>query len=324
LEQGGAPEPDLSACHLLSHVLDMPSNGFSQLLHILEGNNRPSGIASKQLSKAQSEKYRSFLQRRMQHEPVQYILGEWDFYDFTIKCRAPILCPRPETEELVEWVKDDTSKLLESTSSSNKASLRILDVGCGTGAIGLALARMFPNASITAIDISPEAVALSMENASMLNLVPSQNEISNPEQPIRYQALLSSAKDFNIKLNEPGFDIVVSNPPYIPPNDMATLTPDVMQYESHDALCGGTSEDGLDVIRDIISRLPEWTKSAEIGQGSLYMEVDPSQPSLLEQSLGKCGNGVDIDNDSHSPVGFVATLNDFCGRERFVKLRVRS
>ena len=118
------------------------------------------------------------------------------------------------------------------------------------------------------------------------------------------------------------FDIVVSNPPYIPTSDMQELSTDVVGYESHDALCGG--DDGLNVIRDIVCRLPEWvclstgaaTERIE-GQRHCWMEVDDSHPSLLAKWLAP-GSKESI----RWGVEYCDDCKDFCGRERFVKLKL--
>lgn len=205
--------------------------------------------------------------------------------DFTIKCRFPTLCPRPETEELVEYVFNDIK------SMGVNDSLRVLDIGSGTGVIGLALARAFPNASITAIDKCEKSVQLSNENAKLLGIDDS-----------RYVALISSAKEFVIK-DASKFDFIISNPPYIPLQDMPTLTKDVIEFEDFDALCGGC--DGLNVVRDIISNLPNWLNP----KGCCWMEVDTSHPILIRDWLG-----------TSDAVKFVEFKKDFCDRDRFVKL----
>ena len=333
LQTHDAPEPELSACHLLSQVLSLPpSNGFSFLLEILDNDTTHQEISQRRLQCDEAEQYKSMLLRRLQHEPIQYILGEWDFYDFTLKCRAPILCPRPETEELVDWVRQDiissmnTQRLNNNQNETEGKRIRILDVGCGTGAIGLALARLFPDAEVVAIDISPEAVKLSMENAAMLQINTGDTaSITSCVKGCRYQALCCSAKDFTNQYkqatNKPQpfqfeFDFVVSNPPYIPPSDMNSLTRDVIQYESHLALCGG-GNDGLDVIRDIVERLPEWTRDAAFGKGDLFMEVDTSHPVLIEQWLGSDCTDADATNSAF----FVESRKDVFGKDRFVKVR---
>lgn len=219
-------------------------------------------------------------------------IGEWDFMDFTIKCRKPTLCPRPETEELVEHVITQIQKDEQSTKP-----IHILDVGCGTGAIGIALAREFPLAKITAIDIAPEAVELSNENAQLLQL-----------SDDRYRAYLCSAADFSAATTK--FNYIVSNPPYIPSSDMETLTPDVREYEDFGALCGG--DDGLNVVRDIVAMLPQWTCSVGNSKCTCWMEVDASHPIAIRDWIRNGINGVK----------FVEYRKDLCGRDRFVRLEL--
>ena len=331
LQSHDVPESELSACHLLSQVLALPSsNGFSSLLQLLDYDIIHPTLSHRRLTCDEAKTYQSMVERRLQHEPIQYILGEWDFYDFTLKCRAPILCPRSETEELVEWVRQDIVDYLKSRPQSYRNNavqkrVRILDVGSGSGAIGLALARIFPEAEVVAIDLSPEAVALSKENAALLQLNKQESATLKSGDHCRYQVLCCSAKDFTNQHDTSTsacqqfhfeFDFVVSNPPYIPPSDMPTLTRDVIQYESHDALCGG-GNDGLNVIRDIIERLPEWTKNAAYGRGDLFMEVDTSHPALIEKWLRSDCN----DSDTVNSVYFVESRKDLFGSDRLVKAR---
>jgi len=113
------------------------------------------------------------------------------------------------------------------------------------------------------------------------------------------------------------YDIVVSNPPYIPRHDMNTLEPDVISYESDGALCGG--DDGLDVIRTIIEKLPDWCHSGSV----CWMEVDTSHPKLIQEMLAESHDDGDNDTNFLSPVLFHSSHMDMFGRDRFVKLVVR-
>ena len=327
-EASKIPEPLLSSCHLLSYALNLPwSNGFYTLLEFYEQHeskgsmNPPKSLFQRHMTASEAKIFQSMCQRRILNEPLQYILGQWDFYDNIIKCRAPILCPRPETEELVDIMIHEIKQQL----SNHKRIIRILDVGCGTGAIGLTIANYFsknyPNCpvQVVGIDLLQEAIDLSMENAQFIL---GSNTHSSDGQPI-YQAILTSASDFtNIhqssdqkKSYEFYFDMIVSNPPYIPSNDMKTLSPDVIEYESIYALCGGN--DGMDIIRDIVKRLPEWTQTNtnnnnQSHEAICWMEVDTSHPKRMEAWL----------NDTNQTVQFVEGRKDLSGRDRFVKLKV--
>eukprot|EP00978_Attheya_sp_CCMP212_P018902 scaffold52251_cov47-Attheya_sp.AAC.6 len=318
------PEPEWSACNLLAVAVGLPwSNGFSTLLQLLEeppnvkrSISFSSSLGGQSLEPCQVEELVRLCDRRMQMEPLQYILGQWDWYGMTLHIRPPMLCPRPETEELTQCVIQEIKHLQQqkqSPSSSSSKVIRVLDVGCGTGAIGIAIAKEFgadPTTTTTtsrygpvqvvAIDILNEAVQLSQENARLI--------LGPKVTTLQYQALVSSAQDF-LDANETLFDVVVSNPPYIPRSDMEDLTDDVVKYESDLALCGGT--DGMDVIRTICQRLPEWTTP---NNGICWMEVDTSHPERLKQWLQS--------SSSSNRVSFVESRQDMFGRDRFVKLRI--
>jgi release factor glutamine methyltransferase len=141
-------------------------------------------------------------------------------------------------------------------------TVRILDIGCGTGAIGVSLTALLRDAQVMAIDVKPISVSTSNENAFII--------LGDCN---RYQAMLCSADAF-VNDGAP-FDVIVSNPPYIPEHDMEMLSDDVVRYESRQALCGGT--DGMDVVRDIILHSPQWSRPG----GVIWMEVDLTHPKLL-------------------------------------------
>ena len=292
------------------------TRGYRQLLTVMDSPTMEGALCERKLSLEEATTYASMVKRRMKHEPLQYIVGKWDFCDFTLKVRAPCLCPRPETEELVDHTALEVERLLALRKDKSKA-VRILDVGGGTGAIGIALAKRFGNnVDVTAIDIDETAVALSNENAMDI-----LSPLGNSDQ---YRAILSGASDFTNKQLDKGggnkqvfnFDVVVSNPPYIPRADMSTLSADVIDYESDQALCGG--EDGLDVVRDIVERLPEWCSE----DGCVcWMEVDTSHPIMVGEWLGNEGSDSGV---GARKVEFVEGAKDLCGRDRFVKLRISS
>jgi release factor glutamine methyltransferase len=263
---------------------------------------------------------------------------------------------------LVELVLDDIGLLIEEQEHKNRRrrkKIRVLDVGCGTGAIGIAIAFAYPQyVQVVAIDISSDAIKLSNENANyFLSSVRRKNEEEQEDDGggccLLYNAFLCSAKDFtNNKKNkeeeagistfgttqfwEMDFDIIVSNPPYIPMKEMTLLTKDVINYESYDALCGGN--DGLDVVRDIIHHLPEWTTSPTMNADNAvvvaedtnkhsnskrttprycWMEVDDTHPIMLEEWLSPGS----IESIKHG-VEYCDRRKDCFGRDRFVKFRV--
>jgi release factor glutamine methyltransferase len=154
--------------------------------------------------------FESLLQRRSRREPLAYVLGEWGFRRLVLNTDTRALVPRPETEVVVErclaLLRDEPAP-------------RVLDLGTGSGAIALAIADERPDARVTAVDAAPEAVALARENAERLDL----------EIEVREGDLEAAAE---------GWDLVVSNPPYIPPDEWESLQPEIRDWEPRDALVG--------------------------------------------------------------------------------------
>jgi release factor glutamine methyltransferase len=273
LQEQHIPEAESSVPHLLAQALQLDyATGYRTVQTTLQ---------NAVLSRDEWTVFQSYLQRRANHEPLQYIVGRWDFLDYTLAIRKPLLCPRPETEELVLLAEKDCPP-----------HANILDVGCGTGAIGIALAHRLPHAHVTAIDVEPVAVQVSHDNALRI-LGDSQ----------RYQAILCSAQE--LEATRKTFHIVVSNPPYIPETDLETIDKTVLDWESHEALFGGT--DGMSVIREIIKQLPFWCHSGSI----CWMEVDPTHPRMIEKLLR-----------NNTVVRYHSTHPDMFGKDRFIKLRI--
>jgi release factor glutamine methyltransferase len=166
----------------------------------------------RELSPEAEEGYEALLARRTKREPLAYILGHWGFRRLTLKTDKRALIPRPETEIVVE-------RALEHLQGLERP--RVLDVGTGTGAIALAIVDEHPGAEVTAIDASPEALELAGEN---LELVGANGRLRLVEH------------DLTDGLGRDEFDLVVSNPPYIEPEDIETLQPEVRDWEPRIAL----------------------------------------------------------------------------------------
>ena len=275
------PEPALSAEHLLARAAGFGTSRGALSLH-----------AAEPLDAAAAHTFEAMCARRLERVPVQFILGDWDFHDLTLDVEPPVLIPRPETEELVEHV------LQAHSSSSADDGLAILDVGCGSGAIGLALLNRMQGAKCIGIDVSPVAVALSTSNAERCGLGQ------------RYEAVLAEG---GIASWSPparsSFDVIVSNPPYIPRSDMATLEPEVAWHEDDGALCGG--DDGLDVVRELLLSAPRLLRPA--GPRAIWIEFDTSHPPLLERWL----------SEERPELGLrmVRWMRDAYGRPRFCEVR---
>jgi release factor glutamine methyltransferase len=166
----------------------------------------------RELKREAEEAYEELLVRRARREPLAYILGYWGFRRLTLKTDHRALIPRPETEIVVERALEHLTGLDEP---------RVLDVGTGTGAIALAIADEHPGAAVTAIEASSDALALAREN---LDLVGVDGRVRLVEH------------DLTDGLGTDAFDLVVSNPPYIEPEDIETLQPEVRDWEPRIAL----------------------------------------------------------------------------------------
>ena len=202
--------------------------------------------------------FKSWVDRRGKREPVQYILGCWPFYPLPeeLLVRPPVLIPRPETEELVD-------RIIREYAAGNPT--RLVDFGSGSGAIAISLLHAFPAATAVAVDPSQEAVALTSANAARCG-VETRLRIYNARSYEWASACTES------------FDLIVSNPPYIPSAEIAGLQADVRDFEDHGALDGGA--DGLAVVEEVLR------SARKIGQpgARLYLEVHHTHPAMFEQA----------------------------------------
>ncbi len=157
------------------------------------------------------------LTRLQKEEPIQYILGKTEFYGYPFRVNENTLIPRPETEELVEWILNEVKELgLEN----NKQQLSILDIGTGTGCIPISLKKNLPSADVSAIDVSEEALKVAKENASL-----NKTEITFIHQNILQTENLSRQ-----------YDVIVSNPPYVRELEKVEIKNNVLENEPHSAL----------------------------------------------------------------------------------------
>jgi release factor glutamine methyltransferase len=211
------------------------------------------------LHAADFEKFSGLIERRATGEPMQYIIGQCEFFGLPFKVTPAVLIPRPETEHLVEVMLEKAHKF---------QGARIVDVGTGSGAIAVTLALKSEGANVTAIDLSADALSVARENASR-NIPPN----------------IAKVRFLQGDLLEPvaseRFDFVVSNPPYVPDVEKAWLSVDVRDHEPHLALFGG--EDGLEIYRRLIPQ----AKDVLVSGGWLVMEMGFGQgervQNLMEQ-----------------------------------------
>lgn len=206
-----------------------------------------------ELTPEQTQQYESFIGRRARHEPVQYILGEQEFFGLAMRVTPAVLIPRPETEHLVE-------ALLSRVPQT--ALLGICDVGTGSGAIAVALAHALPNAQVTALDISPEALEIAHHNAA-------RHQVANRMRFLESDLLSAIPGEH--------FDAIVSNPPYVAESEI--LEPQVRDYEPGAALYAGPT--GLEIYRRLIPQAHD----ALIPGGWLLLEIGHGQRDALASLL---------------------------------------
>ena len=216
---------------------------------------------------------KGIFQQLAAHKPAQYIIGHADFFGMQLTVDERGLIPRPETEELVELI------LAENTETN----LSVLDIGTGSGAIALALAKNRPAWSVTAADISQEALDLAFENA--------KNQKFN---------IFFKKSDCFAEISEK-YDIIVSNPPYISREDESEVSLNVLHSEPHLALFA--DEDGLAIYRRIAEDAKDYLKDG----GKIYLEIGYKQGQSVPELFRK-----------HLPEKRVRTLKDQFGQDRMV------
>nr|WP_295589032.1 peptide chain release factor N(5)-glutamine methyltransferase [uncultured Streptococcus sp.] len=207
------------------------------------------------------------------HIPAQYIIGQTDFYGMQLKVDERVLIPRPETEELVALI----------LAENPKENLKILDIGTGSGAIALALAKNRSYWLVTAADISQEALDLASENAKNQNI-----------------NIVLKKSDCFAEISEK-YDIIVSNPPYISRKDESEVGLNVLHSEPHLALFA--DEDGLAIYRKIAEDAKDYLKDG----GKIYLEIGYKQGQSVPELFRK-----------HLPKKRVRTLKDQFGQDRMV------
>ncbi|MEN9999106.1 MAG: hypothetical protein RI922_2096 [Bacteroidota bacterium] len=214
--------------------------------------------------------FRSIVKRLQTNEPFQYIIGKTEFYGLELKCDKRALIPRPETEELVEWV-------LQSTNQNS----RMIDFCTGSGCIALALKNELPSTTVFATDYSEEALSLSKENASALKL---------DVDFILHDAL---SEQLPSRLTEQSIDIIVSNPPYIPEIDKQEMHANVLDYEPRMALFV-ENENALIFYKAIATHATKLLKE----NGLLFFEIHERLALETKEAIEGLGfEGVEIRKD---------------------------
>ena len=209
------------------------------------------------ISGKKQEKFQNAVNKLKNYIPIQYITGNTEFYNLTLKVNAATLIPRPETEELVAWIIND---------QNNKQNISILDVGTGSGCIAIALAKNLPEAKVFALDVSEKALKIARQNA-----VDNGVTIEFIEADI-----------FDVDLGNLQFDVIVSNPPYVRELEKETMSPNVLNHEPHLALFV-KDDDPLLFYRSIVEVANNTLKS----KGFLYFEINEFLGNLTRQLVQK-------------------------------------
>lgn len=211
------------------------------------------------IDKDQETQFFYALTELKKQRPIQYILGETTFLDFTFKVKEGVLIPRPETEELVLWIAENIP---------NDRPISILDIGTGSGCIAVSLAKLIPNASVTAIDVSSEALEIANANAELNGV-----SVSFIKQDILAATIL------------PGeFDIIVSNPPYVRELEKTEMQPNVLDFEPSLALF---VSDGSPLV--FYQKITELASKFLTPSGALYFEINQYLGAETTALLGAAG-----------------------------------
>lgn len=243
LGRKGVESPRLQTELLLAHVLKLPR--MKLYLNF-----------ERALSATELDAVRELVKRRGQREPLQHIIGSTSFCGWEVAVNRHVLVPRPETELLAElgW---------QFLSTLNPQPSTALDFGSGSGCVAIALAAKCPNARVTALDTSADALAVAKQNAIGLNLAG--------------QILFMHGDGFAALPADARFDLIISNPPYVPTAEIASLQPEVRDYDPRAALDGGP--DGLDFYRLFASNAAVFLKPG----GKMMLEFGDGQAEAVRQ-----------------------------------------
>lgn len=252
LQGKGFEEARLNVELLLAHALDI------QRIQLYSNFDKP-------LTQEELKQFRTLYERRLTREPVQYIIGSANFMGLHFTVDPRVLIPRPETETLIEQV------MLACQRYDADETIHILEVGTGSGNITVSIAKFIKNTRITAIDISLEALAVAKKNACLHSV----------ESQIKFSC--SDVFDLSDELFQSKYDLLVSNPPYVPKDEWEQLQREVRDFEPSSALTDG--KDGLKFYHHMAGIIPTILKPG----GSIVFEVGLGQAEIVANRLRKAG-----------------------------------
>lgn len=238
------------------------------------------------LTTHQEELLDGYLKRLMTHEPIQYVLGYAEFYGLKFKVNQSVLIPRPETEELVEWVVSETRDEGRGTGV-NSQPVSILDIGTGSGCIPVSIKFELPESQVSAIDVSLDALAVAHKNAALNHVTVSFSMV-----------------DILTDIPAGKYDVIVSNPPYIGHEEKNVMAENVLNFEPHIALF-------VDDPLVFYKRIAEISPQMIAPNGVIYLEVSEFRAQEVVEIFNRAG--------------FETILKkDYSGRERMVKAKIIS
>lgn len=274
LKEGGIPSPAREARLLLGKILGTsPSRVYL--------------FWDRKVTEKEQETLEELVAERLSGVPLQYVLGEWEFFSLPFRVRRGVFIPRVDTEA---WVEE--AVLLLNFLSGKREKILVGDLCCGSGVVGLSCAFFVPAVFLFGVDIEKEAVALAEENARILGLSDrAQFFVGDLFAPFASRGIV--------------FDVILANPPYVPEGEWEKLDASIRLYEPREALLGG--EDGLGVVRRILEGAPSFLRDG----GFLFMEHDPSQ----KEEVARLGE--------HFGFTFVRAIQDYTGNVRASVLQMR-
>lgn len=241
------------------------------------------------LTSKEEKKYKNWLKKRLKNMPVWYITGYENFMGLNIKVNKNVLIPRPETEILVQKVLSSIKKRGDAGGLKGKG-LVIVDVGTGSGAIGIAIAKKLPKSKVYLLDVSRSALRVAKKNIKINQIENIQIYHGNLLEPLTRKA-----------------DVIVANLPYIPSGNMNSLSFDIIHHEPTIALEGGT--DGLDLYRDFLKMAPKKLKK----EGRIFLEIGEKQGPIMLKLAKKSFPGAKISFEK-----------DWSGLDRFVFINLKN
>jgi release factor glutamine methyltransferase len=238
---------------------------------------------NKEINETEFEKLKNYLEELLKHRPVQYILNEAWFYKMKFYVNEHVLIPRPETEELVEWIINDA----KFERANNSKQTNIIDIGTGSGCIPVSLKKELPESNVTAIDLSEKALLVAKKNAVQLDAA------------VDFFLIDFLKKEEWETLSE--YDIIVSNPPYIPINEKEILAKNVTDFEPEIALFVDDNDPFI-----FYKNISKFAKSHLKENGKIYVEVHEEYASEVKNLFENAG--------------FISEIKkDIYGKERMVK-----